>query len=235
MRRRQKERLSRPPWDRMMQIHERIKSGKFPNCVGMSNEMGVYLRTLKRDVEFMKERLKMSKACRAISQRGGQFGAISGVRACLTVLLLLLVTQIASAGAAESAPPGTSIPAIAGIAKIKIGSPAFELRKGERDFRIDGVPAFVLGRNPVGVNPEAFDEHFQNAAAAGGQLMRIHFTYSPAGEKAGEIHPGMLQAWGAVLAETFRIARTGQSRYPEAVMHTWPCIRVREPRCFRAR
>jgi len=59
MKRRQEERLSRPPWDRMMQIHERIKSGKFPNCVGMSNDMGVSLRTVKRDVEFMKERLKM--------------------------------------------------------------------------------------------------------------------------------------------------------------------------------
>ena len=65
--------------------------------------------------------IALSRACLAISQRGGQFGAISGVRACLTVLLLLLVTQIAPAGAAENATPGTSIPAIAGIAKIKIG------------------------------------------------------------------------------------------------------------------
>jgi predicted DNA-binding transcriptional regulator YafY len=59
MKRRQKGRLSRPPWDRMMRIHERIQSGKFPNCVGMSKDMGVCLRTVKRDVEFMKERLKM--------------------------------------------------------------------------------------------------------------------------------------------------------------------------------
>ena len=187
--------------------------------------------------------IALSRACLAISHRDGQFGAISGVRACLTVLLLLLVTQIASAGAAENAPPGTSIPSIAGIAKIKIGYSTqqeidaqwgegktiigghpnsgrlwrvkgtpwvihTELRKGERYFRIDGVPAFVLGRNPVGVNPAAFAEHFQNAAAAGERFMRIHFTYSPAGEKAGEIHPGMLQAWDAVLdaAEKHRLA-----------------------------
>jgi hypothetical protein len=87
-------------------------------------------------------------------------------------------------------------------------SPVFEVRKGERYFRIDGAPAFVLGRNPVGVSPEAFAEHFQKAAAAGERFMRIHFTYSPAGEKAGEIHPDMLKMWDAVLdtAEKHRLA-----------------------------
>lgn len=87
-------------------------------------------------------------------------------------------------------------------------SPVFELRKGERYFRVDGTPAFALGRNPVGVTPEAFAKHFQNAAAAGERFMRIHFTYSPAGEKAGEIHPDMLKSWDAVLdaAETNHLA-----------------------------
>jgi hypothetical protein len=87
-------------------------------------------------------------------------------------------------------------------------SPVLELRKGERYFRIEGTPSFVLGRNPVGVTPEAFATHFQNAAAAGERFMRIHFTYSPVGEKAGEVHPDMLQAWDAVLdsAEKHRLA-----------------------------
>ncbi|HNQ90994.1 MAG TPA: WYL domain-containing protein [Verrucomicrobiota bacterium] len=53
------ERSSRPPWERMMRIHERIQAGGYPNCVGMAKEMGVSLRTVKRDVEFMTERLKM--------------------------------------------------------------------------------------------------------------------------------------------------------------------------------
>jgi hypothetical protein len=98
--------------------------------------------------------------------------------------------------------------AAAGAARSDTVSPAFELREGERYFRIDGAPAFVLGRNPVGVNPEAFADHFRNAAAAGERFMRIHFTYSPAGEKAGEIHPDMLNSWDAVLdaAEKHRLA-----------------------------
>ena len=50
---------SRPPWERMMWIHERIKEGKHPNCVGMASELGVSVRTVKRDVEFMMDRLEL--------------------------------------------------------------------------------------------------------------------------------------------------------------------------------
>ncbi|HNU50185.1 MAG TPA: WYL domain-containing protein [Verrucomicrobiota bacterium] len=53
------QRFTRPPWVRMMRIHERIQSGQYPNCVGMAKEIGVSLRTVKRDVEFMMERLKL--------------------------------------------------------------------------------------------------------------------------------------------------------------------------------
>ena len=84
-------------------------------------------------------------------------------------------------------------------APSKPNSTLQELRSGERFFRSDGVPSFLLGRNPVGVTPEAFATHFQNAATAGERLMRVHFTYSPAGERAGEIHPDMLRSWDAVL------------------------------------
>jgi hypothetical protein len=77
--------------------------------------------------------------------------------------------------------------------------PRFELRPGENYFRVDGRPAFVLGRNPVGTSPKAYAEHFRQAAAAGERFVRIHFTHSPPGEKAGEIHPGQLKSWDEVL------------------------------------
>ena len=77
--------------------------------------------------------------------------------------------------------------------------PRFELRPGENYFRVSGRPAFVLGRNPAGRNPPAFDEHFRHAAAAGEQFVRIHFTFMPPGEKAGEIDAGMLAGWDAIL------------------------------------
>jgi predicted DNA-binding transcriptional regulator YafY len=44
---------------RISQISERIKSGDFPNCVQMSDEMEVSLKTIKRDVEFMRDELEL--------------------------------------------------------------------------------------------------------------------------------------------------------------------------------
>ena len=77
--------------------------------------------------------------------------------------------------------------------------PRFELRPGEKYFREDDRLAFVLGRNPVGMSPQAYEEHFRHAAAAGERFMRIHFTFVPPGEKAGEIDAGMLASWDAIL------------------------------------
>ncbi len=76
---------------------------------------------------------------------------------------------------------------------------ALELRTDDRYFRIGGKPAFVLGRNPAGMNPKAYEDNFRQAAAAGERLMRVHFTFIPPNERAGEIDAGMLQSWDAVL------------------------------------
>jgi hypothetical protein len=77
--------------------------------------------------------------------------------------------------------------------------PFLELRPGEQYFHVNGHAVFVLGRNPAAIGPKAFDEHFRHAAGAGERFMRIHFTYSPPGEKAGEIDAGMLAAWDRIL------------------------------------
>jgi len=73
------------------------------------------------------------------------------------------------------------------------------LRPGENHFRVEGHPAFVFGRNPAGMNPQEYEDHFRHAAAAGERLVRIHFTFIPPNEKAGEIDAGMLQSWDAIL------------------------------------
>ena len=78
-------------------------------------------------------------------------------------------------------------------------APRLELRPGENYFRAKGRPAFVLGRNPAGMNPKEYAEHFRHAAAAGERLVRIHFTFIPPNEKPGEIDAGMLQSWDAIL------------------------------------
>jgi len=50
---------SRPPMERMVRIHGRIKAGEFPNCLQLAEEIEVSPRTIKRDVDFMKARLQM--------------------------------------------------------------------------------------------------------------------------------------------------------------------------------
>jgi proteasome accessory factor B len=43
----------------MMRIHELLKAGRFPNAVGLAKEMEMATRTIKRDIDFMRDRLRL--------------------------------------------------------------------------------------------------------------------------------------------------------------------------------
>ncbi len=43
----------------MLKIRQRIQHGGWPNCVGMAADFEVSVRTLKRDIEFMRDRLHL--------------------------------------------------------------------------------------------------------------------------------------------------------------------------------
>ncbi len=49
--------LNRPPWERMMRFHNLIKEESFPNCSRLAKEFEVAVRTVMRDVDFMRDRL----------------------------------------------------------------------------------------------------------------------------------------------------------------------------------
>lgn len=49
----------RPPLERMMQIHDRIRSGKYPNNSTFAKEMGVSTKSIQRDITFMRDRMKL--------------------------------------------------------------------------------------------------------------------------------------------------------------------------------
>jgi len=49
--------LSRPPLERMLLIHEKLKNDKFPNCATLSEEIEISERTILRDIQFMQTRL----------------------------------------------------------------------------------------------------------------------------------------------------------------------------------
>ncbi|HUR44850.1 MAG TPA: WYL domain-containing protein [Candidatus Saccharimonadales bacterium] len=48
---------ARPPVERMLKIHHLIKSGKFPNATLMSAQLEVSVRSVMRDLEFMRDRM----------------------------------------------------------------------------------------------------------------------------------------------------------------------------------
>jgi proteasome accessory factor B len=50
---------SRPPLERMMSIHARLKAGRFPNCRKIAEELEVSPKTIQRDIDFMRYRLAL--------------------------------------------------------------------------------------------------------------------------------------------------------------------------------
>jgi predicted DNA-binding transcriptional regulator YafY len=48
---------SRPPLERMMQIHARLRERQFPNCRKIAEQLEVSPKTVQRDVDFMRYRL----------------------------------------------------------------------------------------------------------------------------------------------------------------------------------
>ena len=50
---------SRPPLERMMAIHARVKAGRYPNCRKIAEELEVSSKTIQRDIDFMRYRLNL--------------------------------------------------------------------------------------------------------------------------------------------------------------------------------
>jgi len=48
---------SRPPLERMLRIHQAIQAGEHPNATRLSAEIEVVVKTIHRDVAFMRDRL----------------------------------------------------------------------------------------------------------------------------------------------------------------------------------
>jgi proteasome accessory factor B len=60
---------TRPPLARMMQIHEAIASGRYPNATTLARELEVVTKTIQRDIEFMRDRMDLP-----IEYDGRRFG-----------------------------------------------------------------------------------------------------------------------------------------------------------------
>ena len=49
----------RPPWERMMRFHNLVQNQEYPNCTTLAREFEVSVRTIKRDLDFMKYRMDL--------------------------------------------------------------------------------------------------------------------------------------------------------------------------------
>ena len=47
---------SRPPLERMMEIHESVKRNNFPNATTLATKLEVSTKTIHRDIQFMRDR-----------------------------------------------------------------------------------------------------------------------------------------------------------------------------------
>ncbi len=52
-------RLTRPPYERMAYIHERLQADKHPNCSTLARRFEVSTKTIQRDIEFMRDRWQL--------------------------------------------------------------------------------------------------------------------------------------------------------------------------------
>ncbi|MCW5559771.1 MAG: WYL domain-containing protein, partial [Verrucomicrobiae bacterium] len=50
---------TRPPLDRMIQIHGILQAGKYPNCTTLGRDLEVSTKTVQRDLEFMRDRMML--------------------------------------------------------------------------------------------------------------------------------------------------------------------------------
>jgi len=60
---------TRPPLARMMQIHEAIASGRYPNASTLARDLEVVSKTIQRDIDFMRDRMLLP-----IEYDGRRFG-----------------------------------------------------------------------------------------------------------------------------------------------------------------
>ena len=49
---------SKLQFDRLMQVDQQIRQGKYPNCFTLAEDLGVSVKTIQRDLDYMRDLLK---------------------------------------------------------------------------------------------------------------------------------------------------------------------------------
>jgi predicted DNA-binding transcriptional regulator YafY len=222
---------TRPPIERMMQIHSLLQKRKFPNCTTIGKSLEISTRTVKRDIDFMKYRMDLPIEFHA--RRNGYFYSepvehFPSVSVSESELFALLIAHKAVAqyhGTPFEAPLRT----------------AFQKLNGG----LNQEKSFELGGSILSFRPFAPDDpnlkSFEILTEALRQRRAVRFSYRKLGEKSREprqVHPYHLACienqWYLIAFDLQRqaIRNFALSRLTDAKADT---ARFRVPKDFDAK
>ena len=169
---------SRPPLERMLRIHQAVQAGKFPNATTLAAEIEVVVKTIHRDIAFMRDRMGLPVEFDA-RQNGYHYTAEVGSFPSLQLTEGELFALCVAEKALEQY-RGTSFekPLLSALRKMEQSLPdTISINLGELGKAI----SFRTRAEPI-LNLEVFDA----LAQATSQRKQLAFDYRKAGSAAPE-------------------------------------------------
>jgi proteasome accessory factor B len=170
--------LHRPPLERMLRIHQSLQAGKLPNTSTLASELEVSVKSIQRDLDFMRDRLELPIEYDA-AKRGFHYTAEVTAFPTMHITEGELVALVIAEKALEQY-RGTQFekPLLSAIRKIEQSLPdTISLNLAD----IESTISFRTRAEPI-LNLEIFD----TLAKATAQRRQLELIYRKAGSRAGE-------------------------------------------------
>lgn len=172
------EQIARPPLERMMRIHEAIASKKFPNASGLAKELEISPKTVQRDIEFMRDRMKFP--IEYDNKRWGYYynGDVSGFPAFAVTEGELLAVVLAEKATQQFRGSALEAPLKSAFKKIAASLPdtiSLHMADWERSISFRTSAATIT-------NPEVFDQ----LARATAESRQVELQYRKPNSSAAE-------------------------------------------------
>jgi predicted DNA-binding transcriptional regulator YafY len=161
--------LTRPPLERMMRIHDAIASKKFPNTSSLARDLEISVKTVQRDIEFMRDRMKFPIGYD--DKRWGYYytGDVSGLPSIAVSEGELLAVVLAEKATQQFRGSALEAPLRSAFKKIAASLPetiSLHMADWERSISFRNSSATVN-------NPEVFDQ----LARATAESRQVSFDY----------------------------------------------------------
>lgn len=169
---------SRPPLERMLRIHQAIQAGKYPNGTTLAAEIEVVVKTIHRDIAFMRDRMNLPIEFDA--QRNGYYytGEVSSFPSMQLTEGELFALCVAEKALEQYRGTSFEKPLLSALRKMEQSLPdTISINLGELGQAI----SFRTSAEPI-LNLEIFDA----LAKATSQHKQLELEYRKAGSAAPE-------------------------------------------------